>query len=402
MNDKTPHYNTKWPAIATIWIGGMVSIPSLLIGSTLIATQDFTTALIAGVLGLGFVATFMCYLSVPSVKHRRNTVELTKSSFGDKGGPILIGIIIGIATIGWFGVQTNIAGASFSKIFDQAFGVTLPNYVSSTFWGVVMLVTAVYGFKLMKVLNFIAVPAIIVLLAFGLYISFQDKSMSDVFSYTAPTTTSLMSAIGLAIGFCSVGGVISPDINRFAATPRDAVIGSILGLLPAGLILLTVGAILAIMQGTHDITEIFSTLGYPILALSILILATWTTNVVNAYSGGLAINQLFGQDESQRPKATLIAGAIGTIAAIAGILNHFVGFLVILTAMIPPIAGVIIADVWLAKSYKDENHRPFNIAGFIAWSGGVATMLLMEDPIKNILGLFVSAILYWILTKVIK
>lgn len=401
MNKEEPDYNTKWPALATIWIGGMVSIPSLLIGSTLISTQNFSTTIIAGLLGLGFVALFMCFLSVPAVSHRQNTVELTKSSFGQKGGPVLIGLIIGIATIGWFGVQTNIAGASFSKIIDQAFGVSIPESLSSLFWGVIMLVTAVYGFKLMKFLNFIAVPAIVILLIYGLYVSFQDKSFSDVLSYTPPSTTSLMSAIGLAIGFCAVGGVISPDINRFGASRRDAVLGSILGLLPAGMILLVVGATLSILQNTHDITEIFSTLGYPILALSILILATWTTNVVNAYSGGLAINQLLGRAEAQRPKATLIAGAIGTIAAIAGILNHFVGFLVILTTMIPPIAGVIIADVWLSKSYKRDTEQAFNPAGFIAWLAGVGTMFLMTDPIKNILGLFVSVGLYWAVKKVL-
>lgn len=399
MQTASENYNTKWPALATIWIGGMVSIPSLLIGSTLIGSHDFITALIAGLLGLGFVALFMCFLSIPAVQHRMNTVQLTKSSFGNKGGPILIGVIIGVATIGWFGVQTNIAGASFSKIAGQAFGINLPEYISSLFWGVIMLVTAVYGFKIMKILNIIAVPAIVLLLIYGLYISFQQKSFSDVLSYDPPTSSSLLSAIGLAIGFCAVGGVISPDINRFGQTPKDAILGSLLGLLPAGFILLSVGAILAVLRNTHDITEIFSTLGYPILALSILILATWTTNVVNAYSGGLAINQLFNQDDSQRARSTLIAGSIGTLAAIAGILNYFVGFLVILTAMIPPIAGVIIADVWLSKSYKSEPLDQFNISGFVAWLGGTGVMFLVQDPVKNILGLFVAGGLYWILKK---
>ena len=392
----------NWVSLASIWLGGMVSIPSLLIGSTLINGLSFTNTLIAGLLGICFVTVFMCLESVAAADQKYNTVQLAKSAFGKTGGTILIGIIVGLATMGWFGVQTNIAGVAFSKILSDTLAINLSDAISSTFWGVIMLVTAVYGFKLMKWLNYIAVPAILFLMIYGLFISFQGKGWSDVLAYRATETMDFMSAIGLTIGFIAVGGVISPDINRFAASRKDAIWGSIMGMIPGGVLLLGVGAILSILQGTHDITDIFSKLGYPVLALSILILATWTTNVVNAYSGGLALNQLLMLPESKRPISTLIAGAIGTGLAVMGILNHFIDFLMVLTTAIPPVAGVLISDYWLAKSFQKDTNLKFNWLGFVAWASGVATMILLTAPIKNLLSIFIAAIIYWLLQKMVK
>lgn len=387
----------NWLSLSTIWLGGMVSVPSLLIGSTLVNGLGFYQAIFAGLIGISFVTAFMCFESVAAAIEKLNTVQLAKSAFGHNGSAVLIGSIIGLATMGWFGVQTNIAGASFSKILSDTFSIDLPVMISSILWGFIMLITAVYGFTLMKWLNYIAVPAISILLVYGFYISFHENDWSSIHNFQPTQSMSLLSAIGLTIGFISVGGVISPDINRFAQSSRDAILGSVLGLIPAGILLIAVGAILSILQNTHDITEIFANLGYPILALSILILATWTTNVVNAYSGGLALNQLLFLPESKRPFSTLIAGLIGTGLAAIGILNHFIGFLTILTTAIPPIAGVIISDYWLAKSFVRNNSKAFNWIGFVSWLSGVLIMIAIHNPIKNLLSIFVAGFVFYCL-----
>jgi len=284
-------HNARWFGLASIWLGGLVSIPSLLIGSTLISGLNFTSTLIAGLLGLAFVTIFMCLESVAATEQRLNLVQLAKSAFGNKGSTILIGAIVGLATIGWFGVQTNIAGASFSKIVNDTFGISLPDTVSSVFWGIVMLVTAVYGFTLMKWLNYIAVPAIVLLMIYGLSISFDGIGWKDIFAFQPEQPMNILSAIGLTIGFISVGGVISPDINQFAKTRKDA---------------------------------------------------------------------------------------------------------------IPPIAGVIISDYWLAKSFNKNTERIINWFGIGAWLIGVLTMVLMQGAVKNLLSIFIAAIAYWLFHLIFK
>lgn len=58
-----------------------------------------------------------------------------------------------------------------------------------------------------------------------------------------------------------------------------------------------------------------SSSGLPLVGLIALILATWTTNVSNAYSGGLSLSVLLGQDEKKSQMTTAIAGIIGTMIA---------------------------------------------------------------------------------------
>lgn len=390
----------KWYSLASIWFGGMVSVPSLLIGSTLIGALSFQYSLLAGLIGFCFVVLFMSFLSIASVEKRKNTVALASSSFGTVGARIIVGLVIGLSTLGWFGIQSNIAGASFSKIMLSSSGLDIPIWLSSVFWGIIMVFTAVFGFKYLKWLNYIAVPALTLLIIYGLVVTFQSHSFDEILNYKPTTAMPLFQAIGFTIGFVAVGGVISPDYNRFAATKKDAVLGSIIGIIPSALFLLSVGAIFAITQDTYDIVEIFSSLGYPFFAMSTLILATWTTNVVNIYSSGLAFNNLFKLKESSRSKVTLVVGIVGIGLAIIGILTYFMGFITILTVAITPIAGVLISDYFISRSYS-EHPQKINWIGIISWVSGVIIMLAMTSDIKNILGIIVAAAVYFLLQKIL-
>jgi cytosine permease len=391
----------KWFSIASIWFGGIVSVPALLIGSALISSLPFTTALLAGFIGFVFVVVFMSLLSIAAVDRQKAIVPLASSSFGHLGANIVVGLVIGLSTLGWFAVQSNIAGASFSKIVMEMSGHDIPAWVSSVFWGIIMVLTAVFGFKYLKWLNYMAVPSIIILLAYGLYVTFQTHSFQEVLDFRpAGDGLSLLAAIGLSIGFISVGGVISPDYNRFAVSKKHAIWGSIMGIIPSALSLLAIGAILAVTQGTYDVVEIFASLGFPFFAMSILILATWTSNVMNVYSSGLAFTNLFQLPESKRSMVTLIVGLVGVLLAAAGLIDHFMEFINLLTITVTPVAGVVISDYFLSKSFTEESIR-FNWKGIISWGLGVTIMLLMTHEIKYVLGVLGSAIFYWLFEKFI-
>jgi len=392
---------TKWYSLAGIWFGGIVSVPALLVGSTLIASLSFNYSIWAGLIGFSFVVLFMSLLSIAAVEKRKATVSLAASSFGENGAKLIVGLVIGLSTLGWFGIQSNIAGASFSKILVEMNGPEIPIWLSSVFWGSIMVLTAVFGFKYLKWLNYIAVPAIIILLIYGLVITFQTHSFGEILNFTPKENMPLLQAIGFTIGFISVGGVISPDYNRFAATKKDAILGSLLGIIPSALCLLAIGAILAITQGTYDIVEIFSTLGFPFLAMSILILATWTSNVINIYSSGLAFNNLFNRGNENRSKTTLIVGVFGILLAALGVLSHFMSFISLLTITITPIAGVMISDYFISHTYK-ENAQKINWKGIFSWMSGVILMLSMTSEIKNIIGIISAAIVYYILQEITK
>ncbi len=398
---KQQNYTTKWYSLAGVWFGGVVSVPALLVGSTLINSLSFANSLWAGLIGFSVVVLFMSLLSIAAVLQRKPTVKLAASSFGENGAKVIVGLVIGLSTLGWFGIQSNIAGASFSKILFEVYHIDLPIWLSSIFWGIIMVITAVFGFKYLKWLNYIAVPAIIILLIYGLIITFQKHDWNEFIAFKPTQNMSILQAIGFTIGFISVGGVISPDYNRFAASKKDAVLGSIVGIIPSAMCLLAIGAILAITQGTYDIVEIFSSLGFPFFAMSILILATWTSNVMNVYSSGLAFNNLLKLPNTSRSKTTLFVGFVGVLLASLGVLSHFMSFISILTITITPIAGVVISDYYITKSYAHQT-KSINWKGIISWGIGVLIMLLMDSQIKNILGIAASMTFYYLLQKFLK
>ncbi len=393
----------NWLSIASIWFGCIASLPALLIGSTLIASLTLYEAILVAILGYSFVLIFLSLLSVKSVIHRRNAVGLAARSFGQTGSKVLVGFIIGIASMVWFGVQTNIAGVAFSNMIQELFHISFSVPVSSLIWGFIMVLTAVFGFNYIKWLNYIAVPSIILLVIVSLIITLDGVSFTDLMNYTPQEKMPLLKAIGIVVGLIAVGGVIAPDYNRFAATPKAAVVGSVIGMLPAAVAFLTIGAILAIVKDTADIVAIFSEIGFPIAAMSVLILITWTSNVMSAYSGGLGLNSTFHLSEKNRPYTTLVFGLIGTFLGVVGILDKFTDVAIILSTMIPPIAGVIIADYYLRNSTLKKNARSFNWVGIISWLAGVGSVFVLTSDAKNILGIVVSGCCYsllrWLLKK---
>lgn len=152
-----PAPRLSWIGLATIWFGGMISVPSLLIGSTLIAGLTFYDTLLAGFIGFSLVCVFMSLESVAAVDRRLDTVALATSAFGQRGAKVVVGLALGVSLLGWFGVQSGIAGGSFAKIANLSFGWALSASVASFVLGLFMMLTAVFGFKYLRLLNFVAV-----------------------------------------------------------------------------------------------------------------------------------------------------------------------------------------------------------------------------------------------------
>jgi cytosine permease len=85
--------------------------------------------------------------------------------------------------------------------------------------------------------------------------------------------------------------------------------------------------------------------------------------VTNAYTGGISLSVLLGLDEKRSKLATAIAGAVGIVIALIGALAAagfyalFQSFLSLLCAIIPPLAGIMIADYWILGQGKKENFK---------------------------------------------
>jgi cytosine permease len=403
-----PEQRQSWWSIASIWIGSMICIPALMVGGYLAQGFSFGSIILACLIGFGIICAYMCFQGMQACDTGLPTVSMAAASLGVAGSRYLISLLLGIVCVGWFGVQAGVCGISVSVMIESIAGVNIPVWISTVVSGVLMFLTAMYGYKAIKYLNYIAVPALVLVIGYVIISAlFLNNGIPIIGAYKPSQQATLVTGINLAVATFAVGGVISGDYSRYAKNRRDVIKSSVVGLLPIGIGMLLVGAVSSIVAGEYDITKVLANLGLPAIGLIALVLATWTTNTTNAYSGGLAISNLLGFTEAKFKITTGIAGAIGTLLAAVGILDRFTTFLGIITAFVPPIAGVIIANYWIIGKGKSENFKPaagINWAGIIAFVAGAIVAYLTANVIPffvaPINGIVISIVAYILLIKV--
>ncbi|MBE0546470.1 MAG: hypothetical protein IH627_02190, partial [Rubrivivax sp.] len=90
---------------------------------------------------------------------------------------------------------------------------------------------------------------------------------------------------------------------------------------------------------------------------------------------------------------------LGSVLAVAGIPGKLIGFLSLLTATVLPIAGVMIAAWWLVPQRDGDHQRGWSGTGLVAWAVGVATVLWMDHPVRDVLGPVVAGLVFTLLSR---
>lgn len=365
----------SWAAIAFIRAGGMFSAPSLMVGAVLGMGLALPGAALATLLGYGFVVAYMCFVSMQAADLGVPTVSLAAASLGRSGARYLVSMLVGIVTIGWFGVQTGVCGASLSFMLADVAGVSVPVWACSIALGALMLATALLGFDGLKWLSSLAAPFLMLVCLYGVVASVsQSGSVEPLLAYVPLPVDAIgfMAGVNMAIGLFAFGGATAGDFARFARNRKDAVLSCVVGVMPAALIAVVAGAALAIASGIDDIAVLMNSIGLPAVGLVALVLSAWTVNAGNIYSAGLGFAVMLGRDEGGSKWTTLIAGLLGIALAVAGILGWFESFLTVLSACGPVLAGVMMADYWLVRKGRPENVRVDTGVN----AAGVAALLL--------------------------
>lgn len=381
----------SWLSLAFVWTGSMICIPCLMIGGIVGTGLSLWQVVLAVLVGYGIVCTYMCLVGMESCDTGLPTVSMAASVLGRRGAQFIISLMLAIACIGWFGIQSAVCGESFSAMVADFTGFEIPVWLSSVFWGIIMLLTAVYGYNGLKILNYIAVPALVIVLVYSMVLAFSGGGFATVASYVPASRMSFISAVSMVVASFALGGVISGDYSRYARSRKDVVKSTLLGVFPSGLVMMLVGSILSIVTGQYDISLVLAAVGVPALGLVALVLATWTTNVTNAYSGGLAVSNLLGLGEDKFKISCSVAGLVGTVLAAVGLLSRFEFFLNILSALIPPIAGVMIASYWIVGKGRRENlveKEGWYLPGILAFAIGA----LVAYITGNIVVLFIGPV----------
>lgn len=260
--------------------------------------------------------------------------------------------------------------------------------------GALMTATVVIGFKAIEWVSKIAVPAILILGFYSIFIAVDSMGGVKPLLDVAPTAT-LTVAMGtsLAVGSFISGATLTPDFVRFAKTKSIGVKSTVIGFTFGNSLMFLFGAIGAISTGMSDISEVLAAQGILGGGIALLALNIWTTNDNALYASGLGLANITGRG---RKILTIFAGTVGTVFAIY-LYNNFVGWLIFLSVSLPPIGGIIISDFYLRNrrnyvSPQQHTFKSINWAAMIAWAIAIGvswispeTGILSIKPLNSIL-----------------
>ncbi|EBI3558087.1 cytosine permease, partial [Salmonella enterica] len=138
---------------ASMWTGGTLG--------TGLTYHDFFLAVLFGNLLLGIYTAFLGYIGA---KTGLSTHLLARYSFGVKGS-WLPSLLLGGTQVGWFGVGV----AMFAIPVSKATGIDANILIAIS--GLLMTLTIFFGISALTILSIIAVPAIVILGSYSVWLA---------------------------------------------------------------------------------------------------------------------------------------------------------------------------------------------------------------------------------------
>jgi cytosine permease len=339
-----------WISVAMQRFGQIACMSQFLLGATLGFGMTLGNAILAITLGCVILEIVAVAIGIAGQREGLSTSVLARwAGFGSVGSS-LIGLMVAISLIGWFGVQN----AVFADGLHSLVGA-LPTWVWTILCGALVTAVVVYGFGSMAWTAYLTVPAFLLLAGWSIASELTKHSLGDLASSGAPgPAISLATGTTLVAGGFIVGMVITPDMTRYNRSAADVVKQTLVSVTLGEYLIGIIAVLLAHAIKSADIVAIVtSTTGS--IGVLVLVAATVKINDWNLYSASLGVvnfaDQVFHR-RFNRAMVTIGVGVLGTALAAAGILDHFIQFLTTLGIAVPPIAGIMAAEYWIVRSHR--------------------------------------------------
>lgn len=399
-----------WLVVCLQRYGQLSALSQFLLGATLGFGMDFWPAFWAFTLGAVILEIVSIFVGVAGMREGLNTAMLVRWTGFGRYGSSLLGLIITISLMGWFGVQNAVFAAGLDSLLPHV----LPIWGWQIITGAIVTVIVIWGFLSMSWTAYITVPAFVLLCFYSIGVEFTRHPFSQlVGSGHAGTEMSIAAGATLVAGGFIVGAVITPDMSRFNRNAGDVVKQTVVGFTLGEYTIGMIGVLLAHAARTADVIGIVTTTSGAI-GILILVAATLKINDWNLYSGSLGlanfIDTLFGH-HVHRALLTLVVGTLGTVLSAAGILTHFIGFLTLLGVAFPPVASIMVVDYFILRTHRkqlEESARTgampsvapgWNVIGLVSWLVGSVCGWYIQWGLGSVNSLVIAGVLYYVLSR---
>ncbi len=372
-----------WFTLFAMYAGVNICLPMIMVGSVFIQGLSLAQAITVGAVGNVLAASLMSLASYPGIEHGLPSPVLTRISLGHPWGTNLASIVIAASMVGWFAVQAELAGTAADGILKHVTGVSIATLMILAV-GATNVFFAVVGFGWMRKLSIAAVPALLFLSAALFWKIARTHSLSEIYSRPATGPLTFLEAVNIMVAGQIGASFTASDISRYAKDRASVWSGILLGVAPVATFMILLGALATAATGEHSPVRAVEALGFGIWALVLIVLATFTTNDKNLYSGGLAMTNIF--PSVPRWLHTLVLGIVGTLIALLRITEHFTQWLLALGTVFSPLVGILLTDYFVIRTRKIKIADVYDDSGIYRFSKGLNGVALLSIAIGIIVG----------------
>ncbi|MEP3420959.1 MAG: cytosine permease [Erythrobacter sp.] len=358
-----------WPRIAAVAAMVGFSLPTFLTGLEVSIGLPPWEAFGALLLGSLIIFAIGGIIGMIGARTRMSSYLLIRLAFGDAGAG-LVNIAFAISLLGWFGLNINLFTQAMGRLALSMFDIQLPEIAMAAIAGLCMTVTTLVGFRAINWLSTLMVPVLAFVTVWLITSALGEKSFAAIMQTDVEPTLTMGAGVSAIVGAIIVGAIILPDITRFAKTTQGAVGTAFIAYVPIQIVVMGAAGLAGSLAPNAEFLDILIDLGLGLGAIIIVIASSWALNSLNLYSTVLSVKATF--PNWNRTALTIGLGAVGVIFALMNILDSFITFLIYLSAVFVPVAGVLVADYLVVRQdhYALENlgkGAAVNAKAFAAW-----------------------------------
>jgi cytosine permease len=394
--------------IGIVLIGISITLPLMYSAGEVALGIGLGDAIVASLTGALILSLMSIPAAIVGVKTRLSSYMIIEHTFGFAGAKF-VNFWFGIFLLGWYAVTAELFGRTLFLAAGELTTLGIPEWAYTVVSSALVTATTIYGFKAIDRLALVAVPFLLLALLGVVVLSLQKVSFRDLLLIESSESINMPTAISAVVGAAIVGVVLTPDLTRYARNVKDCITASFLGQGGGMSIAYIFGMIPVLAWGELEPMTYMFLMGFGGLALAVLVFATWTTNVINLYSTALASRASVPLGNYR--SVVIVLGIVGTFAAIVGIADNLIDFLVTMGLLVPPIAGVYLADFFVFKrtdfsAGRLENRPPIRINAVVVGlgTGVVSTWMFYTDRSLTSIGaldsLLMSLVFYIALQKI--
>ncbi|WP_323639134.1 cytosine permease [Pectobacterium polonicum] len=346
LNVRLPFLN-----VALVHIGMLTALDQFMLGAVLGHSMTLSQAFIAIFIGSAIFGVVTVGLGYAGMKEGMSGSLLARWCGFGRIGSVLIGLVIAISLIGWFGVQN----AVFAKALNFAMADKLGFGWSAALSGIALTLLVAFGFRALRFTAKIAVPMFVLVVGYISIMTLSGHNIAELLA-SAPNgeVISISAGATMVVGGCIVASLITPDMTRYSQKGKHVFWMTMLSIIVGEFIVNGLAIIIARALNTADVVTIMSQAAGG-LGLIAVIFSTLRVNDINLYSSSLGIaNAIEGVTgkKLRYVSITLVIGLIGTALSVAGILDRFIDFLTLLGVLFPPIIGVMLVDYYILRTHR--------------------------------------------------